>query len=272
MRICPQKKKENSLFFPSFGFSPAFFPSFCSLPSSNATRIAFIPPGGVVCLTILSGFDVSMSMSMSMSMRSRMRLPMHSYFIWPQRAAILSRSRARCYPHRQTCPIDIIIDSVAHISNSAYLYYTIWYEWLVYIFASVRFMHSSPIPQSSLLPPCAIHMHAHHIFAYQVCVCRVMLLIDKVLRLQRFRLEFHLRNLPRGRGEFYVFGQFGVNNFAKQRKLWKHAHFLIEHSLLHDGFELEHESRTILSCIISSNSWSGVSKDSHKQKLIKINW
>lgn len=138
MRICPQKKKkENSLFFPSFGFSLAFFPRFCSLPSSNATRIAFIPPGGVVCLTILSGFDVSMSMSMSMSMRSRMRLPMHSYFIWPQRAAILSRSRARCYPHRQTCPIDIIIDSVAHISNSAYLYYMVRVTRIYFRFSSV---------------------------------------------------------------------------------------------------------------------------------------
>lgn len=58
----------------------------------------------------------------------------------------------------------------------------------------------------------------------------------------------------RGRGEFYVFGQFGVNNFAKQRKLWKHTHFLIEDSLLRDGFELEHERKTILGCVISGNS------------------
>lgn len=75
---------------------------------------------------------------------------------------------------------------------------------------------SSPSPPT----PFAIHMHAHHIFAYQVSVCRVMLLIDKVLRLQRFQLEFHLRNFA-GKSAFYVFGQFGVNNFAKQRKWWK---------------------------------------------------
>lgn len=133
MRICPQKKK-TVCFSSALVFPPAIFP-LCSLPSSNATRIAFIPPGGVVCLTILSGFDVSMSMSMSMSMRRR--LPMHSYFIWPQRAAILSRSRARCYSHRQTCPIDIIIDSDVHISNSAYLYYMVRVTRIYFRFSSV---------------------------------------------------------------------------------------------------------------------------------------
>lgn len=191
------KKKTNSLFFcfPCLGFPLLFFFFFFFFtPPSNAARIAFIPPGGVVCLMILSGFDVSMPMWM----------PMHSYFIWPQRAAILV-SISSTLSSRQTnrlsdghrVPIDIIIDSDVHISDSAYLYTSDSY------IISLQFSLCTGL--SSLPSPCAIHMHAHHIFAYQVSVCRVMLLIDKVLRLQRFQLEFHLRNL-RGRAHFMSSG------------------------------------------------------------------
>lgn len=125
--------------------------------------------------------------------------------------SISSTLSSRQTDGRTEGPIDIIIDSDVRISDSAYLYTSESYIYSTYAWVS----HPLPLPS-----PCAIHMHAHHIFAYQVSVCRVMLLIDKVLRLQRFQLEFHLRYFA-GKSAFYVFGQFGVNNFAEQRKWWK---------------------------------------------------
>lgn len=151
-------------------------------------------------------------------------------------------------------PIDIIIDSDVRISDSAYLYTS-----ESYIFQFSLCMGISSAPPSL----CAIHMHAHHIFAYQVSVCRVMLLIDKVLRLQRFQLEFHLRNFV-GKSAFYVFGQFGVNNFAKQRKWWKLT-FPYGTKVIAWWIWIRTWKKNICKAPTAD-------EDSHKAKLIKRNW
>lgn len=127
-------------------------------------------------------------------------------------------------------------------------------------FSSAYAWVSHPLPLPS---HCTIHMHAHHIFAYQVSVCRVMLLIDKVLRLQRFQLEFHLRNFA-GKSAFYVFGQFGVNNFAKQRKWWKLT-FPYGTKVIAWWIWIRTWKKNICKAPTAD-------EDSHKAKLIKRNW
>lgn len=152
-------------------------------------------------------------------------------------------------------PIDIIIDSDVRISDSAYLYTS---ESYIFQFSLCMGLSSPPPPSH-----CAIHMHAHHIFAYQVSVCRVMLLIDKVLRLQRFQLEFHLRYFA-GKSAFYVFGQFGANNFAEQRKWWKLT-FPYGTKVIAWWIWIRTWKKNICKAPTAD-------EDSHKAKLIKRNW